>query len=145
MECKICGAQLAEGAKFCPNCGAAVSEVQPEVVVNEPVVAAAPVIEPVAAPAAPVPGNSTPVLVWGILGLAFACSFYLSILGIIFSAIAKGKASKYLAEYGMLTGKARTGRGLAIAGLIVGIILTVIFVIVVVILGALGSSGGYYY
>ena len=113
MFCKQCGTNIPDDTKFCPNCGSAVEETA---------------IQPaeVAAVAKPVAGNSTEVLVWGIIGLAFACSFFMSFLGIIFSAIAKKKAKGYESTYGLVSGKARIGKNLAKAGFIVSIILTVL-------------------
>lgn len=82
-------------------------------------------------PGVPTPqqqSDSNSLLVFGILGLAFACTFYLSFLGIIFSAIAKGKSRDYLFRYGAHYGKAKVGRILANIGLPVGIVLTCLFV-----------------
>ena len=73
--------------------------------------------------------SGKPALTFGILGIVFACTFYLSFLGIIFSAIGIGKAKAFRAAAGQLYGPAKVGKILATIGLIVGIILTVIFVI----------------
>ena len=83
-----------------------------------------------------------PDLVFGILGVAFACTFYFSFLGIIFSAIAKGKVKKYIAEGYMLSGKSKVGSILATVGLILGIVLTVIAVLALVFGVILGLSNG---
>lgn len=89
-------------------------------------------------------GASTPILILGIIGLVFAFAPWLvSIVGIIVSAIARGKAKNYVARYGEIHGKAKTGANLAKAGLIVSIIMTIIWfiiVIVVAILAALGNA-----
>lgn len=82
------------------------------------------------APAANVSGK--PALTFGILGLVFACTFYFSFLGIIFSAIGLGKAKAFRAAAGQLYGPAKVGKILATIGLIVGIIMTVICLIVVI-------------
>lgn len=82
-------------------------------------------------PGAPTPqqqSDSNSLLVFGILGLAFACTFFLSFLGIVFSAITKGKSRDYLFRYGEHYGKAKVGRILANIGLPVGIVLTCLFV-----------------
>ena len=63
-------------------------------------------------------------LTCGILGLSLSV---LGVPGIIFSSIGGGKASAFKKLTGQLTGKARTGYGLAKAGKIVGIIMTVIW------------------
>jgi hypothetical protein len=81
-------------------------------------------------PAANVSGK--PALTFGILGIIFACTFYFSFLGIIFSAIGLGKAKAFRAAAGQLSGPAKVGKILSTIGLIVGIILTVICLIVVI-------------
>ena len=81
-------------------------------------------------PAAGVSGK--PALTFGILGIIFACTFYFSFLGIIFSAIGLGKAKAFRAAAGQLYGPAKVGKILSTIGLIVGIILTVICLIVVI-------------
>ena len=90
------------------------------------------------------------VLVWGILGLSFACTPFLNFLGIIFSVVAKRKSNAYAAANGPLYGQAKVGHILATVGLIVGIILTVIFGIYFMIacaacVSALGSYSSYRY
>ena len=82
--------------------------------------------------AAPVDDNgaSTPILILGIVGLATSFLPYLvSIVGIIISAIARGKA--------------KVGANLAKAGLIISIIMTIlwfIIIIILIILAALGNA-----
>ncbi len=69
------------------------------------------------------------ILLNGILGLAFATSFFASFVGIIFSSIAKKKANEYINLKGQLEGRAKVGFNLAKPGFIVGIIFTVLFAI----------------
>ena len=90
--------------------------------------------------------HSVSVLVFGILGIAFACTFYLSFLGIIFGAIALSKAKQYVNSGYVLTGRAKVGKILGMVGLILGIVLTVILLIVIVvaIIAAASYSGSYY-
>ena len=83
--------------------------------------------------------SGKPALTFGILGIVFACTFYLSFLGIIFSAIGLGKAKAFKAAAGQLYGPAKVGKILATIGLIVGIILTVIFLIWLIALIAVYS------
>lgn len=88
--------------------------------------------------------TSTKVLVFGILGLAFACSVYLSILGIIFSAIGMSQANSFARANGAVFGKAKAGRILSKVGLPVGIVCTVLVIVysIVMVLIALGSTIG---
>ena len=116
MYCASCGKEMNEGERICSGCGAAV---------------AAPVEEAVA-PAKPCV-DTTPILVHGILALAFACSFCFSWLGILFGALTKKKVKNYLNQGYELTGKPLVGKILGKIGLILGIVLTVVFVIYVVV------------
>lgn len=126
MNCTNCGMVVEEGRSYCPNCGAPVQK---------------PYAERYSEGGA-VPGvSATPVLVWGIIGLSFACTFYLSFLGIIFSAVALNKFKAFYAATGYNAGKAKVGRILAKVGLILGIVLTSILVIVIFAgIGAIASS-----
>lgn len=140
MFCPNCGTNVEDGARFCPNCSAALTEEAP-VQESAPVYEAQPVT-----PAAPAV-NTSNILVFGILGLAFAES---GILGIIFSAIALSKAKAYAAAYGNLTGKAKVGKILATVGLIVSILMVVFWVIYIIVIAAIagaasGIGSGYYY
>ena len=121
MYCASCGKEMNDGERFCSSCGAAVAA-PVEVVPAEAAVA----------PAKPCV-DTTPILVHGILSLAFACSFCFSWLGIIFGGIAKNKINAYLNQGYELTGKALVGKILAKIGTILGIVLTVVFVIYVVV------------
>ena len=160
MFCQNCGTQLPEGVKFCPECGAPVVISEPlreEPTVEEPAIAAdpapqqpiteTPVQQPIVQSNPEASALSTPILIFGILGLSFACIPYINFLGIIFSAIAKSKVKKFLGLGGVLSGKAKVGNILATIGLIVGIVLTVIFAIIItimilgIILGMLGEKG----
>ncbi len=141
MFCKNCGSEVREGAQFCTNCGAPVEQVkaEPAQTYQEPVYQSPvyeqpqqPTYQTTVVPSPAVPSSS--VLTWGILGLAFACSFYISFLGIIFSIIAQNKAKAYQAAGGQLTGKAKVGSILAKVGLIVGIVLTAILAIYLLVL-----------
>ena len=124
MLCEKCGSQLNDNSRFCPNCGAPIPGEEQNVT-------------PTSTYEGPM-GNPGPVLVWGILGLSFACSFFLSFLGIIFSVIGLKKANQFASFTGGAYSKqASIGRGLSKAGLIVGIILTVLFVIYIIALVAL--------
>ena len=84
-------------------------------------------------------GASTPILILGILGLAFSFS---GVIGIILSAIAKGKAKGFKARFGSLFGKAKVGNGLAKAGLIIAIIMTIFWFVMGVIMGIVAAVSG---
>lgn len=140
MYCNNCGSPIPENSLYCPNCGQLVQNR------SQDMTAASSYEGPL--------GNPTPVLVWGIIGLAFACSFFLSFLGIIFSCVGLNKARSYTDFCGTGSKQATIGRNLSKAGLIVGIILTVLCVLYIVglvllIIKESGSSGsifnGIYY
>ena len=120
MNCKYCGNEINEGAAFCATCGKVAFESEPLAVVLE-------TPEEIEQRS----GLAGRILTLGILALAFAETFFLSFLGIIFGAMAKSKASRYEIECGELTGKARVGKILGTIGLILGIVLSVIAVIYV--------------
>ena len=116
MFCKNCGRQLDEGESYCPICGT----------VNSP--------EAPIAPGSPFYGEpdervksdmAGKTLTWGILSLAFGISGCLSLLGFIFSFIAKSKALSYQQTYGMLEGKAKVGRILGKVGFGLGLGMTI--------------------
>ena len=73
--------------------------------------------------------DANQLFVWGIIGLAFSSSFYLSFLGIIFSSIARKKAKAYIARYHVIYGKAKVGNILSKIGLPLGIGVTVLFIL----------------
>ena len=74
---------------------------------------------------------SKSLLVFGILGIAFGCTYYLSFLGIVFGAIALSKAKAYVNNGYVLTGRAKVGKILGLVGMILGIVLTVILLLVI--------------
>lgn len=155
MFCKFCGNQLDDDAKFCSKCGKLVSaETNENKKETETVVISDEYGNPTAsynAPAqsysqpayqpysAPVNENSTArdsdgksILVFGILGVAFACSVYFAFLGMIFSIIARVKLRRYLNNYGETRGTATVGKYLSLGGLIGSIVMTVISVVLIV-------------
>ncbi len=124
--------------KYVPNAEATYSP--------EPEPKAAP--EPINIPVGPHP-KPTNVLVWGILGLAFACTWVFSFLGIIFSAVAKSKAKAYLRSGAAYSTQVKVGKNLATGGLIAGIILSVfwvlyIFIIVIAVVAAISMDSPEY-
>jgi ABC-type multidrug transport system permease subunit len=99
-------------------------------VYQQPVYQQENVVDPIAKEMADKAAGSA--LTFGILSLVFACTFYLSFLGIIFACIAFSKANKNkMFNNGVLQAKAKVGRGLAIGGLVAGIVFTFFLMIFV--------------
>jgi hypothetical protein len=129
MFCKNCGRQLDEGETLCPACGtvnatedtaAATAEYGYDTV-NEQLK------DEMAGTA----------LKWGIISLAFAASGCLSLLGFIFSFIAKSKALAYEQAFGVLEGRAKVGRILGKVGFGVGLGYSIFFALYFVLIVAL--------
>ena len=112
MICEYCGAELAPGAKFCGYCGMQSGSPKGKELV--PVNSMGPELSP------------SSVLTWGIVATAFACTFILSFLGIIFGVIGLKKAKTFLAIYGPDSKQVRIGHTLSKVGIIAGSILTVL-------------------
>jgi hypothetical protein len=130
MFCKNCGRQLDEGETLCPACGT----------VNA--------TEATATAATAEYGYDTvneqlknemagTALKWGIISLAFAASGCLSLLGFIFSFIAKSKALAYEQAFGVLEGRAKVGRILGKVGFGVGLGYSIFFALYFVLIVAL--------
>ncbi len=125
MFCKFCGTQLPANVTFCHICGANILEenAKPEEQpVEEPVVETPP-------PSVP----STNILVFGILGLCFALTAVLSLLGLIFGRVAMDKARDYRQTMGDYNKKAKAGRVLGILGFTFGLILSILVSIAVTV------------
>ena len=130
MFCKNCGRQLDEGETLCPACGT----------VNA--------TEATATAATAEYGYDTvneqlkdemagTALKWGIISLAFAASGCLSLLGFIFSFIAKSKALAYEQAFGVLEGRAKVGRILGKVGFGLGLGYSIFFALYFVLIVAL--------
>lgn len=131
MVCPKCGSQVAEGRSFCMSCGSPVrsasdnrygqgltqssSTQRPTQVQRPQYIQPDPSI------------NLTSILVMGIISLAVAFMPIGSIAGIILGAIAKSRGNAYRAAGYQPSGKVNTGRALGIAGMISGIVMTVIW------------------
>lgn len=157
MFCPKCGSQIPEGGHFCTKCGAAISQqppiqqaapqppppAQPQPVYQPPPPQPQPVYQPPPAYQQPTPppvyqqppvqyavaqehtsGMAITALIMGIIGFILSP---LSVLAIIFGAIGIGQTSKnpYL-----------KGKGLAVAGLILGIVNIVLWIILWVWIGS---------
>lgn len=129
-----------------------------------PAPAPAPMAAPMAAPvqpvqpvyaATPVAPMATPVsgdaelakstLIFGIMAVAFACSYYLGLGGVIFGIIGLNKAKKFTEECGQLYGKAKIGKYLSLGGLIGGAVLGGISLLYILLffIGILSEIGSY--
>ena len=127
MFCRYCGNELPENANFCPNCGQinesvgrgdenASVGVGPSVGYNESVLGT--VQETIEDRERDNLGGE--ILKYSILGLSFGVTFWFSLIGFIFSIIARVKLGKYVSLYKETRGRASVGKGLCIGGLIVG-------------------------
>ena len=157
MFCKNCGAQLSEGAAFCPNCGTAVVKDVAEPVYQQPAepqqpvyqqpVYQQPVYQPVVngAPRSnPGKGMGIAALVMGIVSCCFFWIPYFNIIclmmciaGVILSAIGIKKSKS-----------AGASVGVSVAGLVlssIGLVLSLISCVVVLGLLAEASSHPYRY
>jgi hypothetical protein len=125
MYCSKCGEQNADESKFCKNCGAALTQVvDTSRLTHEP---RPPVIQQVDKTTR-TSGLAIASLVLGILSVFFSP---LGILAIIFGGVAISQ-----------TGKDTTlgGRGMAITGLVLGIVIIAIWIIAIVFWGAIFST-----
>ena len=124
-----------------PVVAAAVEAPAPQAVpVATPVEPVAPVQPVYAAPETPVSSEDAEskaksILVMGIVSVALACTFWCSLIGIIFGGIGLSKAKKFIEEFGQLYGKAKVGKYLSLGGLIGGCVLTGITLFYVLIYG----------
>lgn len=133
MICTNCGTQFEDGNAFCPNCGtpAAQPAPAPAPAAAQPQYGYAPQPQPVyGAPAgAPVgagdPEAAKSCMITGILAAAFACSFFLSFLGLVFGPMGLGKVKSYINTYGDYPVKVRIGKYLSIGGLAMGAFMTI--------------------
>lgn len=139
MFCKKCGMEVNDEYKVCPRCGTSVEDTQ--TIAGEAYNRTMQVCNQVVGQP-----NATNILVFGILALAFACSFYLSPAGIVFGILTKGRVKSFLAQGCTLSGKGKVGSILGKVGLILGIVLSVILIIyIIVAIIAAASYRAYFY
>ena len=123
MFCTKCGRELADTETYCPYCGQVFSYLD-----------GTPYTPPDDTVKDQMAGNT---LTWGILSLAFSISSCLSLLGFIFSFIAKGKASSYETVFGEISGRANAGRILGRIGFGLGLGMTIFFALYLVLIVAI--------
>ena len=149
MFCNHCGANVPEGSAFCQNCGAPVASVPAQ---SDPY-RVTPKADPYVKPVDPREREaSKSVLTFGIIALAFSCSWILSFVGIIFAFIARSKVKAYESEFGPATGKTKVGKIFSIVSIPLSIVMTVFFVLYILfIVGMItfvitqsSKSGSYY-
>ena len=143
MYCQNCGRQLNDNENFCPGCGAMkpvdtvnTTDFQYDLGATQPVNTVDTVNE------AGKNAMAARVFKWGMRGIIFAHTVLLSLLGVIFSAIAKKQAEEFERTYGEIKGRALAGRILGRIGFGLGLGLTIfmvvyIFMIVILIMTSL--------
>ena len=137
MFCKNCGRQLDEGENICPACGT----VNASETTSTPNAGIEYAVDDVTAVNERLKDQMAgEALKWGIISLAFSASGCLSLLGFIFSFIAKGKALAYQNVFGVLEGRAKAGRILSKIGFGVGLGYSIFFAIYFVAIVALTMS-----
>ena len=149
MFCQNCGRQLKDGENFCPACGAmkaaesnanANTDFQYDLGtanINAQYSFGAPnsVSEAVKDEMA---GQ---VFKWGLLGLIFANTGCLSLLGMIFSIIAKNQAANFERTFGEIKGRALAGRIMGRIGFGFGLGLTIFFALYIFIFVIVALAG----
>ncbi len=121
MYCKKCGAQVFENTRFCPNCNMVIYGEEQNI--TETSTYEGPM------------GSPAPTLIWGILGLAFSVTFWLSVLGLIFSIIGINKSKRFLNFTGGAENtRVTVGRCFSIAGIIVSCAMIVLMTVLGIIL-----------
>lgn len=139
MFCKHCGERMNDTDVFCTKCGKPLASAQPS--------AETPVYQPYQTPqntqssyyapsyeaprAYPSNGEqpvdeersalASEILRYGIMSLAFSCTIFLALVGIIFSIVTKNKVATYTELYGPVSWKSKVGKSLGKAGLFAGI------------------------
>ena len=136
MFCKNCGRQLDEGETLCPACGTVNAT---EATATESVSYEYSAVDTANQLLKDEMAGQT--LKWGIISLAFAVSGCLSLLGFIFSFIAKSRARAYEQTFGVPEGKAKVGRILGKVGFGVGLGMTIYMGLALLVSIAVGFMG----
>lgn len=133
----------------CPQCGTPVGNQMNQP--YQPPMQQAPMYQqPMYQPVSPAPqvptGRCVPVLVFGIISLALA--YPLGPITLAFAIVALVMAGKVTAEFGTTPKMVSVGRGLAIAGLIVSAIVTLLIAVAILIpavVGCVNNASSYSY
>lgn len=151
MFCQNCGRQLGDNENFCPACGAMkAAESNANANTDFQYDLGTANINAQYSFGTPGPVNEVykdekagQVFKWGLLGLIFSSTFCLSLLGFIFSIVAKSQAASFERIYGEIKGRALAGRILGRIGFGLGLGMTILGVvygfIVIIELAALAT------
>ena len=129
MFCKYCGSELPDGTTFCINCGKDDTFEKDNIKAQERGESSSFEYIP-SAPKEDIQKDpqrssmASRILTYAIMGLAFATTYYLSVIGLIFSIISRSKLKKYLKIYKDTEGKATVGKHIGLAALISSIVIT---------------------
>ena len=140
MFCKYCGSELSEETNFCTKCGKLHDGFHPDddgAVVVQPIVYTEDA-ESWNSDALAKKAYGEMILTYSILGLSFGVTGFLSILGLVFSIIARTKLSTYREQFGQPIGRVTLGKYLSLAGIVASIV-----ALVIVIATFSGSLGGW--
>ena len=138
MFCKNCGRQLDEGENICPACGTVNATETPAPAAVQYDLGAVDTANDQLKGA-----MADQAFKWGLMSLIFAATGCLSLLGFIFSFIAKARVRDFELAFGAPEGKANAGRILGKIGFGVGLGYTIFFAFyfLVVFLAILAEAG----
>jgi len=123
MFCPKCGAQIPDDSEFCSKCGAALKVTQQAGVQPQTPQASS---QTVVSSPKKTSGTAIASLVLGLVGIFFG--LITSILAIIFGGVAISQINKSEGQIG--------GHGMAVAGLVLGIIMTIVWVVILIAMGS---------
>lgn len=114
MYCFRCNANVDDRYSQCPYCGEILRHEQEE--------------------------SNLSTMILGIFAAGFACTFYLSFIGIILGIIAVGKSKRFIRPDGTIGGRAKAGRICGMVGIIAGSIMTLLLVLITIAVGSAIAS-----
>ena len=145
MFCQNCGRQLNDGENFCPGCGA----MKPAETVDNTgfqydfgAVNTVNTVNTVNAANETLQNEmAAQVFKWGLMGVIFANTACLSLLGMIFSIIAKNRATNFERTFGEIKGRALAGRIMGRIGFGLGLGVSIFFTLYIFIIAIAGLAG----